>query len=78
MNMKKTKMMINNHILDHEIKIYDKVIKCVQDYNYFGQKIGACPDHDKNIRRMGMGWSALGKQDNVMKSNLSLLLQRKV
>ena len=29
MNMKKTKVMFNNYILDHEIRIHDEVKKCV-------------------------------------------------
>ena len=33
-NMKKTKVMFNNYILDHDIRMYNQVIKCVQDYIY--------------------------------------------
>ena len=47
MNMKKTKVMFNNYILDHEVEIHDEVTDCVQDYIYLGQEIGACPDHEK-------------------------------
>ena len=32
--MKKIKMMFNNYIPDHEIKINDEVIKCIQEYIY--------------------------------------------
>ena len=39
--------MFNNFILDHEIEIHDKVIKCVQDYIDLEQKIGVCPDHEE-------------------------------
>ena len=77
MNMKKTKMMFSNFIGDHEIKIHDKVIEGVQYYIYLGQKIGACRDYEKEINRIGMGWSAFVRQHNVMKSNLPLLLNRK-
>ena len=34
MNLKKTKMMFNNYILDHEIKVDEEVIKYIQKYNY--------------------------------------------
>ena len=62
----------------HEIKIYDEVIQCVQEYIYLGQKIGACIDHEKEIkRRIGMGWSSFGRQHNIMKNNL-LLLKKKI
>ena len=67
MNMKKTKAMLNNYILDHEIKIHDKVIEYVQDYIYLGEKIGSCTDHENEIkRRIGMGWSAFFFSNNTM------------
>ncbi len=34
--------------------------------------------HEISFRRIGMGWSAFGKQSLVMNSNLPLSLQRKV
>ena len=34
MNVKKTKVMLNNYTLDHEIKIDDEVKECAQDYIY--------------------------------------------
>ena len=37
--MKKTKEMFNNYVQDHEIKIDDEVIECVQEYIYLGQKL---------------------------------------
>ena len=32
MNTKKTKVMFNNYISNHEIKVEVEVIKCVQEY----------------------------------------------
>ncbi len=40
--------------------------------------VSANPAHEKEIRRIGMGWSAFGKQNLVMNSNLPLSLKRKV
>ena len=40
MNMKKTKVMFNNYILDHEIEIDDEGIECVQLSD-------ACRDHQE-------------------------------
>ena len=54
-------------------------IECVQANIYLGQKIGANPDHVKEIKiRTEMGWNALGRSHNVMKSNIPLSLKRKV
>ena len=39
--MKKTKIMINNNALNHEIKVNDKVVEYFQEYIYIGQKIKA-------------------------------------
>ena len=36
MKMKKTKVMIINYKRDHEIRIDDEVIECVQEYMYLG------------------------------------------
>ena len=79
MNMKKTKVMFNNYIPNHVIKVDDEIIERVQEYIYLGQKISANPNHESEIkRRIGMGWSAFGKQSSVMKSNLPIALKRKV
>ncbi len=42
------------------------------------QTVGANPPHDKEIKRIGMGWSAFGKVGDVMNSNLPLSLKGKV
>ena len=44
MNMKKTSVMFNNCILNHEIKVQYE--KCDQDYIFLGQKISASLDHE--------------------------------
>ena len=77
LKMKKTKVMFNSYILDHEILIH-AVTDCVQNHIYLGQKIRACPDHEKEIkRRIGIGWSDFGKL-NIMKSNIPLALKIKI
>ncbi len=46
---------------------------------HLGQMVSANPAHEKEIRRrIGMGWSAFGKQNLVMNSNLPVSLKRKV
>ena len=34
---KKTKVKFNNYIQDHEIKVDDEAIECIQKYIYLGQ-----------------------------------------
>ena len=71
--------MFNNIVRPQQIKIEDEVIEAVDEYIYLGQAIKANPDHSREIkRRIGMGWSAFGKQSSIMKSNLPLSLKRKV
>ena len=45
MNMNKIKVILNNYILDHEIKVVE-VIECVHENIYLGQKISPCSDSD--------------------------------
>ena len=47
---------------------------------FWGQKIGAFPDHEKEIKknRNGIEWNAFDREDNIMKSYLPLSLKRKV
>ncbi len=79
MNMKKTKIMYNKHLIGRQIMIRNKALKLVEEYIYLGQMVSANPAHKKEIRgRIGMGWSAFGKQNLVMNSNLPLSLKKKV
>ncbi len=77
--MKKTKIMYNKHLIGQEIMIGNGALKLVDEYTYLGQMVSANPEHEKEFRRgIGMGWSAFGKQNIVMNSNLPLSLKRKV
>ena len=77
MNINKTKMMFHNYILDHEIKIEDGVISCVQKYIYYGQKFVPIQNIEKIKRTTGTGWNGFGRQNYDMKSNLPRSLKRK-
>ncbi len=79
MNMKKTKIMYNKHLIGRQVMIGNEALELVEEYMYLGQMVSANPAHEKKIRRrIGMGWSAFGKQNFVMNSNLPLSLERKV
>ncbi len=53
-------------------------LELVEEYTYLGQMVSGNPAHEKEIRRIGMGWGAFGKQNLVMNSNVPLSLKRKV
>ncbi len=58
--------------------IENEALELVEEYTHLGQMVSANPAHEKEIRRIGMGWSAFGKQNFVMNNNLPLSLRRKV
>ncbi len=59
--------------------IGNEALELVEEYTYLGHMVSANPAHEKEIRRrIGMGWSAFGKQNLVMNSSLPLSLKRKV
>ncbi len=58
-NMKKT--MYSNQLVRRQVVIRNEALQLVEEYTYLGQKISANPAHEKEIRRIGMGWSAFRK-----------------
>ncbi len=57
--------------------IGNEAIELVEEYTYLGQIVSTNPEHEKEIR-IGMGWSASGKQRLVMNNDLPLSLKRNV
>ncbi len=79
MNMRKTKVIFHNQQAGQQIMIGNDTLGRVEEYIYLGQTVSANPAHVKEIkRRIGMGWSAFGKQGDTMNRNLPLSLKRKV
>ncbi len=60
MNMKKTKIMYNKHLIGQQIMVGNEALELVEEYTYLRQMVSAYPAHEKEIRRIGMGWSASG------------------
>ncbi len=59
--------------------IGNEALELVEEYTYLGQVVSVNPAHEKEIRRrIRMGWSAFGKQNLIMNSNLPISLKRKV
>ena len=79
MNLQKTKIMFNAFASKKKIMNNSNEIEEVESYVYLGQEITM----DNNImseinRRIKIGWSAFGKNNIILKSNMPLCLKKKV
>lgn len=79
-SMNKTKVAINKHAAKCALfSIHNKMLEHVEEYNYLGQVVNADPIHRKEIRlRIGMGWGALCKHSQIMRSKLPLIIQKNI
>ena len=80
MHLGKTKIMCNKHVNKDDVIVDGKKIEEVDSYVYLGQMV--TKDHDQiqeMKRRIGQGWSAFCKPDNIMRDkNVPMRLKRKV
>ena len=80
MHLGKTKIMCNKHVNKDDVIVDGKKIEEVDSYVYLGQMV--TKDHDQiqeMKRRIGQGWSAFCKLDNIMRDkNVPMRLKRKV
>ncbi len=51
MNMKKTKIMYNKHLIGQQTMIGNEALELVEEYTYLGQMVSTNPAHEKEIRR---------------------------
>ena len=79
MRLGKTKVMCNEHVNKDDVIVDGKKIEEVDSYVYLGQMV--TKDHDQiqeMKRRIGQGWSAFCKLDNIMRDkNVPMRLKRK-
>ena len=79
MHLGKTKIMCNKHVNKDDVIVDGKKIEEVDSYVYLGQMV--TKDHDQRQemkRRIGQGWSAFCKLDNIMRDkNVPMRLKRK-
>ena len=79
MHLGKTKIMCNKHVNKDDVIVDGKKIEEVDRYVYLGQMV--TKDHDQvqeMKRRIGQGWSAFCKLDNIMRDkNVPMRLKRK-
>ena len=69
MHLGKTKIMLNNHTEKATVEVDGKAIEEVEKYVYLGKTVSWDGDLMPEIkRRITLGWAALNKVDNIMKS----------
>ncbi|KAI8438500.1 hypothetical protein MSG28_010984 [Choristoneura fumiferana] len=80
MNMDKTKVMSNVHVVPTPVIVGDSALEVVDDYVYLGQtvQLGRSNFEKEITRRIRLGWAAFGKLRSVFSSKLPQCLKSKV
>ena len=74
--MKKTKVTFNSYTKVKQIKVNDDIIETTDRYIYLGQLVITDYSHLEEVkRRTQTGWSAFGKLNDIMKSNMPICLK---
>ena len=61
------------------IRVDNKTLEVVKEYNYLGQILKLTRDNEHEIKRqITLGWKAFGRQNKIMNSSLPICLKRKV
>jgi hypothetical protein len=77
-NNKKTKIMFNNFVEKHTIKVENIELEEVNHYIFLGQQISMDGDNMAEIKRIKLGWTTFGRNSMVLKGNIPWCLKRKV
>ena len=78
-NMKKTKVMFNSYTKVKQIKANDDIIETTDRYVYLRQLVKTDYNRLEEVkRRPQTGRSAFSKLDDIMKSNMSIYVKRRV
>ena len=80
MNMDKTKIMSNTHVVPTPLKVGDSTLEVVTEYVYLGQivQLGRSNFEKEVNRRIQLGWAAFGKLRNIFSSQIPQCLKTKV
>jgi hypothetical protein len=80
MNLDKTKVMFNEHIVPEPVSVEGVPLEVVQEYVYLGQKLQLGRDNFEGeiTRRVQLGWAAFGKLRHIFESPLPQCLKTKV
>ena len=80
MNMDKTKIMSNVHVVPTPVTVGSSILEIVDEYVYLGQivQLGRSNFEKEVNRRIQLGWAAFGKLRNVFSSKIPQCLKTKV
>lgn len=80
MNLDKTKVMFNDHIIPGPVIVESAVLEVVSEYTYLGQTVQLSrANFEKEAdRRIQLGWTAYGKLRHIMNSAIPQCLKTKV
>jgi hypothetical protein len=80
MNLNKTKVMFNEHVLREPIAIHGAALEVVQKYVYLGQtlQLGRNIFEDEVNRGIQLGWATFGKLRRVFSSSIPQSLKTKI
>ena len=80
MNMDKTKVMSNVHVVPTPVSVGNSTLEVVDGYVYLGQtvQLGRSNFEKEVNRRIQLGWAAFGKLRNVFSSKIPQCLKTKV
>ncbi|KAJ0169495.1 hypothetical protein K1T71_015082 [Dendrolimus kikuchii] len=80
MNLDKTKVMFNEHVMPRPVNVDGSPLEVVQEYVYLGQKIqvGKHGLEREANRRIQLGWAAFGNLRHVFSSTIPQCLKTKV
>ena len=77
-NMQKTKITFNSLAREQEFRIPCHSLESVKEYVYLDQLLTGDPDHEKEMYRIKLGWSAYGRHYEILTGSLPLSFKRKV
>ncbi len=72
----KTKILYKYHLVRRQVMTANEALELVEEHTFLGQTVPTL--HEKEIRRIGMGWGSFGKHSLAMNSSLPLSMKRKV
>ena len=76
-NEKKAKVMFNNWVKIHSLKIHFRILERVMEYAYLAWFVTTRPGFEPEIKAMRLGWTIFNKHSTIFKGYLPLCITGK-